>query len=633
MKKSKLVLTILLFSLIPFAVTLPMAQPAEAWGLQTHMFIVSEAVANISDEGWMTAFEYYLPEIMAGSTTPDQAWQDWDNHLYYPETGEHNAPSAAALWFDYAKANFTAGDWEKGFFAAGVMSHYFADPCIPLHTGPGHPGHAGYEADINSNLGIIELTPASETLITNVTQEVVSAATRSHVYYDLIVAAYPDNETQSLDQIPIMDATEECLSRAVNGTLSLFYTLTNGITAPEIVITYDFVAMFDYAHSNDYSDQDALNSINQTLVRNHFQMKNQISAITAASLNDVDLLVVTCGLNVYSSDELTAISNWAATGNKSLIITGRGDFSESEDIARPNSILNAIGSDIRINDDNVYMEGTYQPWYNDLYEIPNPLDTLGLTTSVSSLTLFSPTSLYFIDEGPVLPIIFADPSGYQTDQSDPAPTIIYDDTQDGVNGEQIPLMAIEEIGDLRLLVSGTTFFSDFDYGKTAIFSNVILLENFLDWATGNRSEDNIADADEMGPYIGSLSNAPDPLTEGSEATVSVTVTDTSGVDSVWMSYDSGSETVDVEMTSDGNVYSASIPDITTGSLEVFIYANDTIGNTAIRGAFTITWGAAITDGSTTDTATPPPPDTMLFMAVGIGVVIVLMLVVLIIKRR
>ena len=60
MKKSSLVLTILLVSMIPFAITLPMAQPAEAWGLTTHMFIVSEAADAISDAGWKEAFDYYL---------------------------------------------------------------------------------------------------------------------------------------------------------------------------------------------------------------------------------------------------------------------------------------------------------------------------------------------------------------------------------------------------------------------------------------------------------------------------------------------------------------------------------------------------------------------------------------------
>ncbi len=125
---------LLLLSTVPPMIILPLANTAEAWGLTTHMFMVSEAINGISDTDWAEVFEYYSPEILQGSTTPDQAWQDWDNHLYYPETGEYNAPKAAATWYEYAYANFTAGNWEEGFFAAGVMSHYASDPHIPVHT-------------------------------------------------------------------------------------------------------------------------------------------------------------------------------------------------------------------------------------------------------------------------------------------------------------------------------------------------------------------------------------------------------------------------------------------------------------------------------------------------------------------
>ncbi|MFW9909312.1 MAG: zinc dependent phospholipase C family protein [Candidatus Thorarchaeota archaeon] len=639
MKRSRIVLTILLVSLLPLGISLPMAQPVEAWGLTTHMFIVNEATAGISDTSWSEVFDYYLPELMAGSTTPDQAWQDWDNHLYYPASGEHNAPLAAKMWYDYAKANFTAGEWEKGFFAAGIMSHYFSDPCIPIHTDDPFPGHSGYEGDVNENLGDLDLSTPTETLITNVTNEVVIVATLAHPYYSTITAAYPNNDTRVIESNQaIKDITEECLSRAINGTLSLFYTLTNGITAPDIVITYDYVAMFDYAHVNDYSDENALSSINQTLVRNHIQMQIQNSAFSAGDLDGVDMLIMTCGLTAYTSDELSVISAWAASGNKSIILTGRGDYSESEDIARPNQVLTAIGSNIRINDDNVYMQGTYAAHYNDLYQIPDPLDTLGLTSSVGSITLFSPASLYFIDEGPVLPIVFADPSGYQTNQKDPAPTVVYDDSQDGVNGNQIPMIAVEELGELRVLVAGSTFFSDYDYGKTAIFNNIVLLENFIDWALGNRSESNIADIDEMGPRIGGFSATPEDPDEGVAVTISATVTDSSSVDSVWLSYVFGEATVEIPMIASGDTYSAEIPDITTGTLLVFVKANDTEGNIAIRGGFIITWSADTTtptDTTTsTDTTTPGIPGIMtLLVTVGVIVVIVVLVAVLIIKRR
>ena len=52
------------------------ATPVKAWGLATHMFIVSEVMEHISNDSWAEAFDYYSPEVLSGSTTPDQAWQD-----------------------------------------------------------------------------------------------------------------------------------------------------------------------------------------------------------------------------------------------------------------------------------------------------------------------------------------------------------------------------------------------------------------------------------------------------------------------------------------------------------------------------------------------------------------------------
>jgi hypothetical protein len=638
MKRSRLVLTILLVSLVPLAITLPHAAPVEAWGLTTHMYIVSEAMDALSNASWAAAFDYYAPELLAGSTTPDQAWQDWDNHLYYPETGEHNAPWAAQMWYDYARDNFSADQWEEGFFALGVMSHYFADPNIPVHTDDNWPGHGGYEADINENLGSLNHTTPSEVLIANVTDFVIQSAVFSHQYYDTIFAAYEDENSRAMNNPTIKSITETCLSRAINGTLCLYYSIIQGINAPDTTYTFDYIALVDYAHTNDYIDysgDSALLAINQTLARNHFEMRQQTTAFTAGALTDVDLLIVTCGLDAYTTDELTAITNWASSGNKSIMLTARGDFSEYVDNARPNQILQAIGSDIRVNDDNVYMEGTYNPWYNDLYDIPYPNETLGLTLGVGSLTLFSPTSLYFLDEGPTLPIVWADPSGYQTDQIAPAPVVVYDDTIDGVNGEQIPLIAIEEIGQLRVFVAGTTFFSDFDYGKSAIFSNVQLVENFIDWAIGNRSEDNIADVDEMGPIIADLEWTPASPDQGQTVTVTATITDTAGVSAVWVEYDAGDGTATLTMLATGDVYSVELAGVVNGSLTFSVYANDTEGNVAVRGVYDVQWTSSSTTTTDTETGggeTGFPLDMATLIIIGIGVVAVVIIVV-IIKRR
>ncbi len=598
MRKGVALLVIFMLPMLSVMTFMP-PKETSAWGISTHMFMVSEAMSGITNDSWAEAYEYYAPELLSGSTTPDQAWQDWDNHLYYPETGEKNAPEAAQRWFEFARNNFTSGNWEDGFFAVGVMTHYFTDPCIPVHTDEYWPGHTGYERDINENLGNLEIDTPSEHEISNVSQLVVDCATFSHQYYDTIRDAYDDNESRALDNPEIKSLTEECLSMAVNGCLSLFYTLSLYCDAPEVSYTLEHVALIDYAHSNDYTsgDESQLTSVNQTLARNGFEMKIQEFEFTESSLMDVDLLIATCGFDAYTSSELSEISDWLETGNRSILLTGRGDYDEYTDNARPNQILETIGSTIRINDDNVYMEGTYQPWYNDIYDIPPPSETANLTRSVGSITMFSPASLYFVEDGPPLPIVWADPSAYQTDQNSPDITVAYDMRQDGENGNQIPLAAVEEIGSSKLLVAGTTFFSDFDYGKTALFSNVQLLENFLAWGLGE-NVGIVSDTDEIGPRISNVSWSPEAPQQGENVTFSVTVSDPSGVENVSLQIRGDT----LPLTGDGNEYSVAIPANDYESVNVTVIAFDTAGNQALRTGFTIEWLSA----------TPPDAQTIGF---------------------
>ncbi|MHA1882751.1 MAG: zinc dependent phospholipase C family protein [Candidatus Thorarchaeota archaeon] len=628
MKRSKLILIMLILPIIPFAITSQVVTPVDAWGLTTHQFIVSTARDAISNSSWLEVFEYYTPELLAGSTTPDQVFQDWPNHLYYPETGEHTAPEAAKRWYDFARINFSCGNWEAGFFATGVMSHYFTDPHIPVHTGSNWPGHSAYETEINANLGGLTLTTPTEDYIANVSQAVIDAATYSHQYYDTVVAAYPNEDSEAFDDAAIVTLTENCLSLAIDNTLDLFYNLTEGFTPPDVSYTYKYVALFDAAHANDYIDVDELQSVEATLGRNHFEMQEQTTAFSAGDLDDVDLLVITCGLTEYSSSELTVISDWADTGNKSILLTSRGDYSTVEDTARPNQVLEAIGSDIRINDDDVHMLGTYATHYNDLYDIPGPTETIGLTMSVSSFTMYSPSSLYFLDEGPVLPIIWGDESTWQRDRESPDIEVIYDNTDDGKNGEQIPLVAVEEIGELRVLVAGTTFFSDFDYGKSAIFSNVILFENFLDWTCGNRSSDNVPDEDEMGPKIGNIEVTPANPEDDVTVTVTATITDPSGVDIVLLNYSTNEGVVQIEMVAAGNVFSVEVPGVVNASRDCWFIANDTEGNIAIRGVYTIAWGE-----ETDTTPTVFVIDTVTLIIIGVVAIIAILAIILILKRK
>ncbi|MFW9843437.1 MAG: hypothetical protein ACFFEV_02555 [Candidatus Thorarchaeota archaeon] len=474
------------------------------------------------------------------------------------------------------------------------------------------------------------VTP-SESIVNNVSQLVVDNATYSHQYYDTVYDAYPTDASEAIEtNSTIKTLTENCLSMAIDGVLSLFYNLTLGLDAPDVSITYEYVAMIDFAHGNDYAP-DQLTAINLTLAINGYELIEQSAEITSGSLSTVDLLIMSCAYDAYTAAELTAISTWFSSGEKALLMSGRGDFDTYTDNLVMNQVLAEIGSNIRINDDNVYMEGTYNPWYNDITTIPAPADTVNLTYNVDSVSFFSPTSMYFLDDGPILPIIYGDTSAYQTDQNPPEISVVYDDVMDGELGEQIPLAAAEEIGDGRLFVAGTTFFSDFDHGD-AVFDNIQLLENFLGWATGDRSENVIADVDEVGPRISNIAWDPETPDAGQIVNVTVTVTDPSGVSAVTLKYNNGTNDVVVSMTVEsGNNYTAQIPDVTSGTLAIAIESLDNEGNTAIRSSYSITWTSNVTTTTTTDGGLPI--DTLILIGAIAGVVVLLVVIVVVVRSR
>ncbi|MGY5873188.1 MAG: zinc dependent phospholipase C family protein [Candidatus Thorarchaeota archaeon] len=634
MKKSSAVLFILILPLLTTIAFLP-SPTVDAWGHATHFFIVNEAVENIDNATWQDVFEYYTEDLLSGSIAPDVLWQDWENHLYYPETGYGNAPAAAAKWYDFARANFTAEDWNNGFFAAGVMSHYFTDPCIPVHTDDPWVGHSAYEDDINANLGSFSLSVPAAGIVTNVSQLVVDDATYSHQYYDMVYDAYPAGDSEAIaTNATIKTLTEDCLDLAIEDLLCLFYNLTSGLNAPDVTITYDHVAMIDFAHGNDYAP-DQLIAINMTLAINGYELIEQETAITTGSLTTVDLLIMTCAEDAYTVDELSAIGTWFQSGAKSLLLTGRGDFDTYQDNLIMNQVLTEINSNIRINDDNVYMEGTYNPWYNDITTIPDPVDTVNLTFGVDGVSFFSPSSLYFLADDPILPIIYADVTGYQTDQNTPEPAVVYDDVIDGAWGNQIPLAAVEELGTGRVLVAGTTFFSEHDYGD-AEFDNIDFLENFLEWATGNRSENTIADVDEIGPRISDVEWDPTSPEEGQGVNVSATVADSGGVSIVNLKYNNGTHDVTVAMTvTGGDAYTAEIEDVTSGTLDIIIEAIDNDANVATRAFFTISWNATATNTTTSSTGggATIPMETLILIGAVVGAVVVIVIIVFVLKSR
>lgn len=441
------------------------------WGLATHQFIVREA-SNVVSDDWKEAFSYYLPEIVSGSTYPDQVLQDWQNHLYYPITGENNAPWHINNTIYGIRSNITNNeDWETIFWLLGILSHYISDINIPVHTDEYWDGHPAYETDINNHLNELNVTVYSFDDFDDPVDFAIECATYAHQYYWAIRNAYPTgSETDVIiTNNTIKTITEEQLGRAIGATLKIWEYTLEDFTPPDVEIRENVATILvDRYHDNDYS-LSTLTSFFDTLNRDVVEMLYNEAEISENSLSDIDLLVITAPYRNFSTTEISTISNWYSSGGH-LLISSRGDFSNASR-GTLNELLGAINSELRINDDNIYTTPAdpefYKPWYcqTDEFNDDDPIAAQIVGNLTKKVQFFSPTSLYTAEESSSVHwLIFGEETFYQSDQNPPAPDIIYDNTDDNVGGTSIPLAAVELDGDSSLALFGTTTWSNYDFG-------------------------------------------------------------------------------------------------------------------------------------------------------------------------
>lgn len=74
-------------------------------------------------------------KYLAGALDPDVRFRDFQNHVVHVRDGYFGgAPRLAIQWYDRLMGHLVARRWEDAAYATGVLTHYFTDPLMPLHT-------------------------------------------------------------------------------------------------------------------------------------------------------------------------------------------------------------------------------------------------------------------------------------------------------------------------------------------------------------------------------------------------------------------------------------------------------------------------------------------------------------------
>ncbi|MFJ5717762.1 DUF4350 domain-containing protein [Neobacillus sp. NPDC093127] len=280
-----------------------------------------------------------------------------------------------------------------------------------------------------------------------------------------------------------------------------------------------------------------------TVVENSTTLSDQV-------LKNVNVFMISHPTSAYSANEIAAIKKFVADGG-SLLMTEKSNFGGSNQ--NLNTILSEVGSTIAVNNDGVFdetKEGNF--WSTPLtsnFSVrlhPTPVRN-ALTDFVPTIEYYSGSSLAkndgtgnkvaLTDSSTVTILARGNESTFQDSPSIKADSVSYNvQTSNGKNGPAldqvtggsiIPIIASEELGKGRVVVSGMNIFNDKQIDQT--FSpkgNAQFAVNVVNWLS------------QLEPKVKSIGDAR-KLAEGTNVVVEGTVTTTVFFDAVYIQDSTG----------------------------------------------------------------------------------------------
>lgn len=105
----------------------------------THHYIAFDALSLIGGkegEAWKSLFLVHHEHLLKGTKAPDAEFKDFKNHVLHVAEGEWGgARGKAQEWYAQGVELLAKKRWSEAAYAFGVLSHYYADPIQPFHTG------------------------------------------------------------------------------------------------------------------------------------------------------------------------------------------------------------------------------------------------------------------------------------------------------------------------------------------------------------------------------------------------------------------------------------------------------------------------------------------------------------------
>jgi hypothetical protein len=197
-------------------------------GFGTHDWLLLEASRQAAKQGagWVV-----LQVALPRTDDPDTRFHDFYYHVYdvWGDSTYGDAPRKVAEYYRRALAARRAGDWTAASRYAGIMAHYYADICNPLHTDQTAAEdrmHSRYEDRVETLTDAVAehrgwLSSDGYKAATSVAGSTRAAAAASHRYYGALVSHF---NRAGMDST-VTSITRRSLNLAVNGLADLLVSI------------------------------------------------------------------------------------------------------------------------------------------------------------------------------------------------------------------------------------------------------------------------------------------------------------------------------------------------------------------------------------------------------------------------
>lgn len=172
----------------------------------THHYLAIDALSAIETAQGLRLRDLLLrhyDEYLTGAKAPDNTFKDFQNHVHHVSDNHWGGATAACeRWLETTLDHLNRKRWKKAAYACGVLSHYFTDPIMPLHTAQSERESLvhrpmewsvckAYDAilglDVSNDCQVeFQLSNASDWM----SKAVVAAATLAHGHYDRLIELY-----------------------------------------------------------------------------------------------------------------------------------------------------------------------------------------------------------------------------------------------------------------------------------------------------------------------------------------------------------------------------------------------------------------------------------------------------------